>query len=158
MDEQFRRMYGQQTDRSGLQERARWIAVDFDGVLAPESRYPDTGSAVSWELVERLRELCAEGYKFIIHSCRLSEIDYEGTRTEGILKMLSFLREHSIPHHDIWTQRGKPVAALYIDDRSLSPEDVTDMTTDELLQWMKDRGDFKREGDRVNASTGGGQE
>jgi hypothetical protein len=87
-----------------------WLCIDLDGTLAtavwtPDNPTSEIGEPI-WANVEKLREAVAEGYKVIIHTSR-PDTDYENI--EG------WLNHYEIPFKTIRT--GKPLAALYIDDR-----------------------------------------
>lgn len=94
----------------GPRSRLLWIGVDLDGTLAehiwtPENPTSDIGDPIL-ENVAKLEELVAHGYKIVIHTSR-GWTDYEAIET--------WLRFHRIPYREI--QCGKPLYALYIDDR-----------------------------------------
>lgn len=93
----------------------KWIGVDLDGTLAepvwtPQNPTSDIGDPI-WENVEKLREAVKEGYKPIIHTSRPWG-DYPTVE--------AWLIHHDIPFKEI--QLGKPLFALYIDDRARHSE------------------------------------
>lgn len=106
-----------------------WIAVDLDGTLAegvwtPDNPTTDIG-APRWDNVAKLEEAVAAGYKVMIHTSR-PDTDYENI--EG------WLDHWQIPWKVIRT--GKPLAALYIDDRGRYSEDAS---------WLPQRKDKDHE-------------
>jgi len=106
------------------------IAVDLDGTIIDFSWATYAGvttfGLVDEAFVEQLRQYHGAGWKIIIHTCRLTPRIYEaeGLSEARMLDILTrFLRERHIPFHNIWTGVGKPVARLYIDDRSMRPDE-----------------------------------
>lgn len=90
--------------------KLRWIGVDLDGTLAnpiwtPQNPTSDIGDPI-WKNVEKLREPVRAGYKPVIHTSR-PWTDYATVE--------AYLKEFDIPYKEI--QMGKPLYALYIDDR-----------------------------------------
>lgn len=78
----------------------KWVAIDFDGTIRDwdtSKPYPGVKDAINL-----LRE---GGVKVLIHSCN------SHTWIE------QWCNDHNIRFDKIWTEPGKPVASLYIDDR-----------------------------------------
>lgn len=93
-----------------------WAGVDLDGTLAkpvwtPENPTAEIGDPIE-ENVWKLDELVAQGYKIIIHTSR-PWTDYETIEI--------WLRYHGIAFREI--QCGKPLFAVYVDDRARWSED-----------------------------------
>lgn len=92
-------------------DKLLWVGVDLDGTLAepvwtPQNPTSEIGNPI-WENVAKLAALHVAGYKIIIHTSR-AWTDYELVE--------DWLRTHHIPFREI--QMGKPLFALYIDDRA----------------------------------------
>lgn len=75
------------------------VAIDWDHTLMDGDRWLPGAKT----LLMRLRE---EGHKIVVHSCN----------NPGWIKMN--LMEAGIIVDSIWTESGKPVADLYIDDHA----------------------------------------
>lgn len=87
-----------------------WVGVDLDGTLAkstwtPDNPTRDIGDPIEAN-VDKLWDLRLHGYKIVIHTSR-GWTDYEAIE--------AWLRFWGIPVNQI--QCGKPLFALYIDDR-----------------------------------------
>jgi hypothetical protein len=87
-----------------------WVGVDLDGTLAeplwtPENPTSEIGDPI-WHNVKKLGELIDSGYKPVIHTSR-PWTDYEAIE--------HWLTTWRIPFKQI--QCGKPLFALYVDDR-----------------------------------------
>jgi hypothetical protein len=104
-----------------------WLCVDLDGTLAepvwtPENPTTDIGDPI-WRNVAKLEEAVAVGYKVVIHTSR-PDTDYQNIE--------KWLNHWQIPWKAIRT--GKPLAALYIDDRGRFSEDES---------WIPPKGPVK---------------
>lgn len=106
--------------------------VDLDGVLAyyhewKSDYFIEDPIPAGVEMVKRLRSI---GFRIVVYSCRTNGL-FEGVdynRSHQVIK--GWLEEHSIPYDKIATQHdGKPVADVYIDDRSITyPLNCNDMS------------------------------
>lgn len=99
-------LYNPPAPRSNL----KWIGVDLDGTLAlpvwtPENPTTGIGKPIEANIVKYL-QVREQGFKTIIHTSR-PWTDYEGIEY--------WLNYHDIPFDQI--QCGKPLFALYVDDR-----------------------------------------
>lgn len=87
-----------------------WVGVDLDGTLAQPVWTPDNPTHEIGPPIERnvrkYRELVAAGYKPVIHTSR-AWTDYETVE--------AWLNFYNLPFKQI--QMGKPLFALYVDDR-----------------------------------------
>lgn len=98
------------------------IVVDFDGTLV-EQAWPDIGAWMPGAR-EAMRAFDNAGYQVILFSARLSSLDPWGTeRPEHVVaaevaKVRDFLDRHGMTFIRIWTAKGKPPGAVYIDDRA----------------------------------------
>lgn len=93
-----------------------WVGVDLDGTIAeplwtPENPTSEIGEPI-WENLPKVDELKAAGYKVVIHTSR-PWTDYEAIE--------AWLNHWDIPWHQI--QCGKPLFALYVDDRGRHSEE-----------------------------------
>lgn len=93
-----------------------WLGIDLDGTLAepiwtPENPHAGIGDPIGRN-VAKLREAVDAGYKVVIHTSR-PDSDYE--------LIEAWLNLHDIPFKAIRT--GKPLCALYIDDRGRHAEE-----------------------------------
>lgn len=98
------------------------IAVDFDGCLC-ENRFPYIGKAND-ALIQSLLLAQEDGHKIILWTCRDGDLleaavdwcDEHGLIFDAINRNYGAVRSG--------TGRKKIVADLYIDDRSMRPEEV----------------------------------
>lgn len=98
-----------------LNNSARTIAVDFDGVIANYDGYKGHGvlGEPRPDVVEALRTLRAEGWKIVVHT------------TRGWDEIKDYLARYDIPYDeynrnsDYSTGGQKPVADVYWDDRAV---------------------------------------
>ena len=118
-------------------ERARTIAIDFDGVLMPflalgpdrELRTDAEPGAGAKAALTRLRE---NGYRIVIHSSRSWE-GYGYRRFVWTAALAEWLDKHGIPYDEIHMDAGKPPAIAYIDDLALRFDGDWKATVDWLL-------------------------
>ena len=108
---------------------SKTVAVDLDGTILDFSlkTYKDisTFGKIDQGMVDALRRVRAQGWRIIIHSCRVTPFVYaqEGyTEEQAITFLTTFLEKNDIPFDMIWTKPGKPLASFYVDDRAVSPE------------------------------------
>ena len=97
-------------------DKSKVIAFDFDGVIAQYHGFVshDDVQPPNEEVLKTIRLLKERGYKILIHS----------TRGNDFLK--NYCERFSIPvdyinrRHDLEGENpGKPIAAVYVDDRAL---------------------------------------
>jgi hypothetical protein len=115
--------------------------VDFDGTICHYA-FPECGPPRA-EVIEALQALRAEGWRIIIHSSRVNSHWPEPERTAQCEAMVRYLIASDVPFDEIWGiafdgepardggricewwfephLTGKPVAHVYLDDRSVSP-------------------------------------
>ena len=114
------------------------VCVDLDGVLAKLDK---------WEGVERfgpvipgarffLEELRRKGFRIIIHTVRCSpEINpppdgenwYRGVWADHLATLVrQWLNANDLPFDEIWSDWGKPLADVYIDDRAVNCRPLSD--------------------------------
>lgn len=113
------------------------IAVDFDKTI-----YHEEGG-LNPDAVKVVKILKAKGYHLILHSCRCNPMDpsppqpdeveqlYKSglvpervqTQWDRFNEMRAILKEAAIwdLFDEVWQSPGKPLADLYIDDRSAGP-------------------------------------
>lgn len=102
------------------------IVFDLDGTLTVKGVWPEVGTP-NMEVVGQVRKAHNAGLNVIIHTCRLSSRVHPG---DDVLfqrqQVLEFLKKHDIPFDQLWTS-DKPLALLYVDDRSVNPKDKNAM-------------------------------
>lgn len=107
-----------------------WAGIDLDGTLATSLWSPDNPNAqigeMIWDNVHKAIALHDQGYKLWIHTARPSS-DYE--------QIEYWCNYHGIPIKGIIT--GKPLFAVYIDDRNVSPQapDWSDPSSEFSAAW-----------------------
>lgn len=117
------------------------ILIDLDGVLAGPK--PANGAYIDCvcnsALVQRLRELKAEGWIIAIHTSRNVKTH---NHNQGLLAahtlpdIKAWLDKNEVPYDEVWL--GKPWAGpdgLYVDDRAVRPSELLELT----LQQLKER-------------------
>jgi hypothetical protein len=98
------------------------IAVDADGTLFSSPNWPVIDS-VNTELVEKLKRLKANGHRIILWTCREGYDLFDAVET---------MRGYGLTFDEVNDNIGdydnrKVVADIYIDDRSLSPDEFLEM-------------------------------
>ena len=96
------------------------IAIDFDRVINPHYRgwyngeiYDDPPDHVR----VGMQALYDAGHNVIIHTARTGSEDRDDAGIEEQKEMIDeWCNRNGIPYTKIWTGRGKPVAAVYVDD------------------------------------------
>jgi len=95
--------------------KARTIAVDFDGVIASWSGWK--GAAKIDPPIEGAREFLlkikALGHKIMIFSARADE-------QAGRSGIIAYMQKHDLAYDSMWCGKGKPDAAVFIDDRAIT--------------------------------------
>ena len=112
-------------------KKSRSYAFDFDGVIAQYGGYKgplESGEPIE-TVVNAMRMLRSEGHKIIIHS----------TRGEEMLK--TYCEKYDIPFDYInrnpeleGENKGKPIAFVYIDDRTVC---YKGQSTEQLVEEIK---------------------
>ncbi len=125
----------------------RCIVMDVDGTLCPIK-----GSAGSYadvqpypQMLERLRELRAQGYYVILQTSRNMR-SYEGNigliNARMLPSLMSWLDRHDVPYDEVHV--GKPWAGssgFYVDDRAVRPAEFLRLSTVEIAELIEqDRG------------------
>lgn len=105
-----------------MAEYKKTVAVDLDGVLA---RYDGwKGVEVIGEPIPGAREfmmdIVARGFNVVVHSARCSAQNGDPNVAADVIG--KWLRLHQIPYTRIHTERGKPIAFAYVDDRAVPCE------------------------------------
>lgn len=110
-----------------MAEKKKTIAIDLDGVLAKYQGWkgldhigkPFSGAT---DFVESL----VKDFEVIVHTCRTNpEINDKGDETSEQLaaRVYEWLAENGFPRGvKVWTGIGKPIAAVYIDNRAFRCE------------------------------------
>jgi capsule biosynthesis phosphatase len=108
------------------------LVVDIDGTLCPIKGSNQSYGTLPVEpmLVDRLRNLAAEGWHIILQTSRGMRT-YDGNA--GLISrhvlptLLTWLEENAVPYHEIHV--GKPWAGhdgFYIDDRAVRPREFVE--------------------------------
>ena len=87
------------------------IAVDYHGTL-------NIDGAVNEVLKNKLIELKNLGYHIFIHTAGIT--DSPG----AINGITNWLQVNEIPYDEIWQRAGKPDAGIYVDDKSIRPNEI----------------------------------
>ena len=103
------------------------IAVDLDGTILNFSfsewvlKGMEYFGSPKRGVKQALDLLIGDGHEIIVHSARINEdMCNERYSINGIRCAIEeVLAEHEICYHSIWTDRGKPVADVYIDDKGM---------------------------------------
>lgn len=110
-----------------MPETKRTIAIDLDGVLAKYQGWKGLdhiGKPFSGAI--DFTESLLKDFEVVIHTCRTNpEINDKGNETAEQLaeRIYKWLRENGFPEDvKVWTGIGKPIAAVYIDDRAIRCE------------------------------------
>ncbi len=107
-------------------------AVDFDGTLSRDDYLWRGDMTDMGEPIEGARnfllEVRAKGYEIIIYTCRMGcELCNTVSKLDQSRELLeAWLQKHNIPYDSIWGKIGKPIANVYIDDRSVRCTPMTD--------------------------------
>ena len=109
------------------------LYIDIDDTIAPMPDSSHRGyeglpfGEPFPEMVERIRNLSAEGHYVVIWSCRTNPqvMGSSKTETELVALVASWLGKHQIPFDEIGL--NKPFFTQIIDDRALNPHSLKDM-------------------------------
>lgn len=122
----------------------RALVIDIDGTLCPvkpsDMRYEDLKPFP--EMIRRLRQWRADGYRIILHTARNMRT-YDGNL--GLInkhtapKLIAWLDRWKIPYDEL--HFGKPWAGrdgFYVDDRAVRPDEFLRHSATELKALLKD--------------------
>ncbi len=86
------------------------IAIDFDGTICKDKKFPDIGEPEQGvkEALSKIKDL---GYDILIYTCRSKD-------TEELEVVREWLDKYEIPYDSIF-EGEKPFAKFYIDDRAI---------------------------------------
>ncbi|MEQ8643531.1 MULTISPECIES: hypothetical protein [Roseobacteraceae] len=119
------------------------IVVDVDGTICPkktpEQDYADL--PVFPDMVEKLRDLKADGWRIIMHTSRnmrsfKNSVGEINAKTLPVL--IKWLEKHDVPFDEIHV--GKPWCGhegFYIDDRAIRPSEFRDLSMDEIGELLE---------------------
>ena len=107
------------------------IVIDVDDtILTTENRdYPNSKPIV--QVIEKLREARSKDWRIILHTARgmgRSNGNIELVREAVIDEITSFCCKWNIPYDEIII--GKPWAAMYVDDKAVTPMEFATMDLD----------------------------
>jgi capsule biosynthesis phosphatase len=117
------------------------IVIDLDGTLTIHQSSVDYSQKVpNVEVISRLRELSASGYRIVIQTARNmrtyhSEIGLINVHTLPVI--VEWLNRHAVPFDEIIV--GKPWCGdrgFYVDDRAIRPDEFVRMTTEEIFDLL----------------------
>ncbi len=125
-----------------FEEQEGTLVVDIDGTLC-DIKTPDQSYAElrpKQEMVERLREYQAKGYRILLFTSRnmktyKSNLGLINKHTAPVL--LEWLEKWGVPYDEILF--GKPWPrnkGFYIDDRAVRPDEFLRMSEDEIQQLL----------------------
>lgn len=108
------------------------IILDFDDTLAFHQNRDWANSAPNTKLIEKTNDLYDQGWQIDIFTARGSLSC--STRQEAMEKyqpgMIEWLDKHGVKYHSI--SFDKPLAAYYIDDKGMSPDDFVNINIQKL--------------------------
>lgn len=119
-------------------EKTKALVVDVDGTLCSIKSSDQSYSDVAPEpqLIARLRELSAQGWKIILHSARgMNTFDGNAgeINAQVLPVLLEWLKKHQVPFDEIHMAKPWPgQQGFYIDDRSVRPREFLEHSLDEL--------------------------
>lgn len=93
------------------------IAIDFDDVIYHKNiinnKHNDLIDLPVFGSKEALDELKTEGWYIIIHSARV-------VNRQTFNNVESYLKKHNLYFDEIWFEKSKPFAAIYLDDKAIT--------------------------------------
>jgi len=99
------------------------IVFDVDDTILTTVNRDYENSQPRGEVIQGMKTLKERGWTIILHTARgmgRSNGDIESVREEVIDEIEKFCDKYDVPFDEI--QIGKPWAALYVDDKALTPE------------------------------------
>jgi hydroxymethylpyrimidine pyrophosphatase-like HAD family hydrolase len=98
------------------------IAVDADGTLFDSPDWPEIKS-VNVAMIDKLKRLKANGHRLILWTCREGVPLFDAVET-----MRGYGLKFDAVNDNVYEcDRRKVVADVYVDDRSLSPDEFVQM-------------------------------
>jgi capsule biosynthesis phosphatase len=106
----------------------KFLVIDIDGTLCGPPPGGDYAACpVHTEIVDRLREYRAQGFRIVLHTSRNMRT-FEGRVGEIVAKtvptLIAWLDAHDIPYDEVHV--GKPWCGrdgFYVDDRAVRPDE-----------------------------------
>jgi capsule biosynthesis phosphatase len=120
------------------------IIIDLDGTIT----VPNTGTSYenvepNREIVNKLRDYRAEGFKIVIYTARNMRT-YESSvgkiNAVTLPIIIDWLRKHDIPFDEIHV--GKPWCGhdgFYVDDKAIRPDEFRKLSQNEIMQIIKSK-------------------
>ena len=114
------------------------IVIDLDGTLThdePQLPYPERKP--NRDVIEKLCEYRAEGFRIAIHTAR-NMATHQGSigriTALTVPVILEWLARHDVPYDELYV--GKPWAekgGFYVDDRAVRPDEFVKLTHAEIM-------------------------
>jgi capsule biosynthesis phosphatase len=105
-----------------LPDPSRTAVFDVDDTILQTENRDYQNSVPIHEVIEGIRALHANGWTIILHTARgmgRSNGNIDSVADEVVAEIKSFCSRHAVPYDRI--QIGKPWAALYVDDKAMTP-------------------------------------
>lgn len=112
------------------------IVVDFDETLAWVTNYDFENARVNTALIAKLNTFVDEGWTVDVFTARghLSCESREAAALKYCDKIISLLDKHGLKYNLL--SFDKPFAALYIDDKAITPTDFLNENIDHTGSWQ----------------------
>jgi len=105
-----------------MADKRNTIAVDFDGVLHGYNKGWQDGTIYDGPVdgaAQAMAALQAFGYYIVIYSTRCHDRTVNGELQHNqAAEVEAWLKKHEIPFDEIWTEPGKPLCKLFVDDNA----------------------------------------
>lgn len=102
------------------------IAVDFDGTLFRENKYPEVGEPI-WKNIEKIKRLQDEGHTLILWTCRFGEnLEKAKNACKNVGLNITLANENCPERMKLYngSDPRKIGADIYIDDRAVRPSEI----------------------------------
>ncbi len=111
---------------------AMTMVIDLDDTICTTENRDYSASKPIWPTINKMREAREKGWKIIIHTARgqgRSNGDIESVREAVEGEVIALLKKYEVPYDEIII--GKPWAALYVDDKAMTPSAFAYLDLDE---------------------------